>query len=149
MQQKAFAFLRIVFGVVWAVDAWFKWQPEFASGFISYFTSAAQGQPALIASWITWWVHIVSPHPSAWALFIACCETAIAVGLLFGVLTRTAIVGGAVLALLIWMIPQAFGMPFMSGTTDVGAGIIYVLLFIALWFGQCWKAYSIDRLLTK
>jgi hypothetical protein len=21
--------LRIVFGVVWAIDAWFKWQPDF------------------------------------------------------------------------------------------------------------------------
>jgi hypothetical protein len=21
--------LRIVFGLVWAVDAWFKWQPDF------------------------------------------------------------------------------------------------------------------------
>ncbi len=25
--------LRIVFGLVWAIDAWFKWQPDFINNF--------------------------------------------------------------------------------------------------------------------
>jgi len=27
------ALIRIVFGLIWAVDAWLKWQPDFAAGF--------------------------------------------------------------------------------------------------------------------
>ncbi len=28
-RMKGIGILRIVFGLVWAVDAWFKWQPDF------------------------------------------------------------------------------------------------------------------------
>jgi hypothetical protein len=28
--------LRIVFGLVWALDAWFKWQPDFINNFTDY-----------------------------------------------------------------------------------------------------------------
>jgi hypothetical protein len=32
-RMEGIAALRIAFGVVWAVDAWFKWQPSFVGGF--------------------------------------------------------------------------------------------------------------------
>jgi hypothetical protein len=31
--------LRITFGVVWAIDAWFKWQPGFINDFADYQTT--------------------------------------------------------------------------------------------------------------
>jgi thiosulfate dehydrogenase [quinone] large subunit len=144
MKSKQFALLRIAFGVIWAIDAWFKWQPAFFSGFVGYFTAAAESQPAAIVTWINWWVQIVSPHPEAWALFIACAQTLLAIALIFGLFTRAAIICGIVLSFLIWAVPEGFGMLFMPGMTDPGAAIIYVLLFIALWIGESWRAYSLD-----
>ena len=44
--------LRIAFGVVWAIDAWFKWQPAFVDNFTDYLAGARQDQPAWIQSWM-------------------------------------------------------------------------------------------------
>lgn len=46
------AILRIVFGLVWAIDAWFKWQPDFINSFSSYLTGNLDGQPAWVVNWI-------------------------------------------------------------------------------------------------
>lgn len=33
-RARAIALLRVAFGLIWAIDAWFKWQPGFLSSFI-------------------------------------------------------------------------------------------------------------------
>ena len=40
--------LRIVFGLIWGVDAWFKRQPGFITGFVDYLNGAQAGQPLVI-----------------------------------------------------------------------------------------------------
>lgn len=149
-REKQFALLRILFGVVWAINAFLKWQPGFWSAggsFLDNFTSALSGQGSAMTTWLTWWIGIVSPHPEGWALLVALCETAIAVGLIFGLFTRTTILGGMVLSFLIWAVPEAFGGPYMLGmTTDIGAGIIYMFVFATLWVGKSWQAWSLDPL---
>lgn len=40
--------LRITFGVVWAIDAWFKWRPDFIDNFAGCLTGAQQDQPASV-----------------------------------------------------------------------------------------------------
>ncbi|MHB8289002.1 MAG: hypothetical protein ACYDEY_07145 [Acidimicrobiales bacterium] len=37
--------LRVAFGVIWAVDASFKWTAGFREGYLGDLTSAASGQP--------------------------------------------------------------------------------------------------------
>ncbi len=147
--QKSFALLRIAFGFVWAIDAFFKWQPAFLNGFSDQVTAALSGQPAWITDWIQLWAGIVSPHAYAWAIIVALSETAIAIGLIFGLFTRTAIIGGIILALLIWTVPEGFGGPYIASSTDIGAAIIYVFVLVALWIGMSWKAYSIDARLKR
>ncbi len=142
--EKQFAALRIVFGIVWAIDAFFKWQPAFQTGFLDYFTEALANQPAWVQSWIQLWIGIVSPHPEAWAIVVAIAETAIALGLIFGLFTRIAIIGGAMLIFLIWAVPEGFGGPYTEGATDIGTSIIYVFVFVALWIGESWRAWSMD-----
>lgn len=144
-REKFFAVLRIAFGCVWAVDAYLKWQPAFQNGFTDQVSAMISGQPVLVASWIQLWVNLVSTDPHLFALIIALGETAIATGLILGFFTRTALAGGILLSLIIWTVPEGFGGPYISGVTDVGAGIIYVFVLVCLWAGQCWRSYSIDR----
>ncbi|MDR3546925.1 MAG: DoxX family protein [Candidatus Pacebacteria bacterium] len=147
--EKPFALLRIAFGVVWAIDAGFKWTPSFINGFTGYLTSALDGQPAWIQDWINMWVHFVSINPHAFAIVVALGESAIAAGLIFGLFTRLALAGGIILALVIWVTAEGFGGPYAAGSTDVGTGIIYVLVFIALWLGRSWRSYSLDSLIKR
>lgn len=148
-EYTSFALLRIAFGIVWAIDALFKWNPAFINNFTTYLTNGAQGQSALVQAWINLWVRGVSVNPHFFAIVVALCETAIAVGLIFGFLTRIAIIGGIAMTLVIWSTAEGFGGPYVAGSTDIGAAIIYALLFFALWAGKCWERYSIDAVLKQ
>ncbi len=149
VSDKAFSVLRIVFGCVWAVDAYFKWQPAFLNNFTSYLEEGAQGQPALVQAWVNLWIHTVSVDPHTFAIIVALSETAIAIGLLFGLLTKIAMSGGIAMALVIWSTAEGFGGPYMAGSTDIGAAIIYVLVFLALWAGKSWRHMSVDAWLNR
>jgi hypothetical protein len=39
-QARGIAGLRILFGFVWLIDAWFKWQPDFVTQFSNYLTGS-------------------------------------------------------------------------------------------------------------
>ena len=81
---KGIGVLRIVFGLAWAVDACFKWQPDFVRGFTHYLTGSRQGQPAWVKGRIGFWVDIVKVNPHLFAYIVAVAETAVAIGLLLG-----------------------------------------------------------------
>ena len=42
--------------------------------------------------------------------------------------------GGVILSVLIWAVPEGFGGPYQSGSggTDIGTGIIYAIAFLGL-----------------
>ncbi|HEC93866.1 MAG TPA: DoxX family membrane protein [Candidatus Kaiserbacteria bacterium] len=148
-EDKSFAVLRVVFGLVWLADASFKWRPAFINNFTSYLVNGAQGQPVAVQAWINFWIHTVSVDPHFYAIIVALAETAIAVGLIFGFFTKVAISGGIVLALVIWTTAEGLGGPYVSGSTDIGTAIIYVLVFVALWLGRSWRFASIDGFIRK
>ena len=80
--------LRILFGVVWGVDAWFKRQPDFVNNFTSYLTGAQAGQPWPVHHWIGFWVSTVGVDPKLFAYLVALGETAIAIALILGAFTN-------------------------------------------------------------
>ncbi len=147
IEDKHFAVLRIIFGAVWLIDAVFKWAPSFMNDFTGYLMAGANGQPAIVQAWIGMWVKGVSVDPHVFAIFVAVSETAIALGLLFGVLTEIAIAGGIAMTLVIWSTAQGFAGPYVPGSTDIGAALIYAMLLTALWLGKSWRYYSVDRFL--
>lgn len=148
-EDKAFSLLRIAFGFVWLIDASFKWNPAFINNLTDYLTQGAQGEPALVQAWIHLWIVTVSVNPYFFAILVALAETSIALGLITGFLTRVALLGGMAMTLVIWSTAEGFGGPYSPGSTDIGAAIIYFLLFIALWLGKSWRYYSLDSLLGK
>ncbi len=147
--ERNFAFLRIAFGCVWAIDAWFKWQPAFLNGLSDMLTSMLDGQPAWVQAWIHLWINMVSVHPHLFAVLIALIETVIAFSLIFGFLTRIGLWVSMIFAFLIWSIGEAFGGPYVAGSTDIGCACIYIFVAIGLYLGASWRAYSLDGLLQQ
>ncbi len=140
--------LRIVFGLVWAIDAWFKWQPDFINNFSSYLTGPLDGQPAWVQAWINFWIYIVKVDPHVFAHAVAIGETAIAITLIVGAFSNLTYVVGVLLSIVIWTTAEGFGGPYVAGSTDIGAAIIYVLVFAGLFFANAGLYYGVDRYLT-
>ena len=147
-RAQAFGILRIAFGLVWAVDAAFKWQPAFQSGFVKYLTGALDGQPVAVQAWIRFWVDIVKVDPHLFAVIVALGETALALALIFGVFSNLATVGGLLLCVVIWTTAEGLGGPYVAGSTDIGTAIIYIFVFVALFLAQSGLDMGLDRRLT-
>ena len=145
--------LRIVFGAVWAIDAYLKWQPSFINSYADNVKSAAVGQPDWLRPWFRLWRHLVAVDPRLLAHATAVIETVIALGLLLGVARRGVYLLGAVWSLAIWVIPEGFGGSFLAGATDVGTAIMYALVFAALYsletLPAATGAWTLDRRLEQ
>ena len=140
--------LRIVFGLVWAIDAWFKWQPDFIGNFSDYLTGAVKDQPAAVKSWIDLWINVVNVDPHVFAHAVAIGETLVALGLIFGVLSNLTNLGGILLSVVIWSTAEGFGGPYTAGSTDIGAAIIYALVFVGLFLSSAGLYLGFDRRVT-
>ena len=140
--------LRILFGIVWGIDAWFKWQPDFINNFTTYLTGAQADQPWPIHHWIQFWVNTVGIDPTFFAYATAVGETAIAIALVVGAFTNLTALVGVLLSVVIWSTAEGFGGPYHAGSTDVGAAIIYPLVFAGLFLSSAGLYYGIDRKLT-
>ena len=140
--------LRIVFGIVWAVDAYFKWQPDFINNFMTYLNDAAEGQPPAVQSWINFWMNIIHVNPQPFAYLIAFGETALAIGLIFGVLSNLTNILGILLASVIWSTAEGFGGPYVAGSADIGSAVIYVLVFVGLFLSRAGLYLGLDKYLT-
>lgn len=145
---QAIGMWRIVFGLVWAIDAYFKWQPAFLTGIVTYLTGGMKGQPAPVMAWIRFWIDVVKIDPHVFAYIVALSETALAVALVFGILSNIADLGGVMLAFVIWSTAEGFGGPYKAGSTDIGTSIIYVLMFVGLFLSQSGLHLGLDRRLT-
>ncbi len=145
---KGIGVLRIAFGLVWAVDAWFKWQPGFINNFSDYLSGAQQDQPVFIHHWIGFWISTVGIDPHLFAYLVAAGETAIAIGLILGVFTNLNYVLGVVLSLIIWSTAEGFGGPYKETSTDIGAAVIYGLVFAGLYLSSAGLYLGLDRKLS-
>jgi thiosulfate dehydrogenase [quinone] large subunit len=140
--------VRIAFGMVWAIDAQFKWRSDFIHNFVGYLTGALSHQPPLVRHWIGLWINVVKVDPTAVAYVVAISETALAVALIFGIFTDLACLGGALLCLVIWSTAEGLGGPYVAGSTDIGTAIIYVFVFGLLFLTRAGLYHGYDRRLA-
>lgn len=140
-----FALLRIAFGIVWAIDASFKWQPGFMAHIVSDLSGAMQGQPAAVQAWIGFWLDIVKLDPSLFAKLLAIAETSLAIALILGLFTNLACVGGMVLSFFIWSTAEGLGGPYGPASTDVGTSIIYEFVYVAIMLSAAGRQLSVDK----
>jgi thiosulfate dehydrogenase (quinone) large subunit len=124
--------VRLLFGVIWAIDATLKWLPGYRHTYISNLKSAAQGQPSWLHGWFHFWINLQTGAPSLFATLTGMTESALALVLLLGIGRRAGYTVGALYALMVWAVGEGFGGPYTSGSTDIGTGIVYTMMFITL-----------------
>ena len=149
-RERGVGLTRIIFGLVYAIAATLKWQPQFQNTFVAQISAARDGQPALIQAWISFWANLVSFNPLLFARIEASTETAIAVFLIFGLFSNLTSIVGILLSLGIWSTAEGFGGPFIPGhSTDIGTAFPYAVLFAVLLFLSAGRYYGLDQWLTS
>jgi uncharacterized membrane protein YphA (DoxX/SURF4 family) len=125
---------RLLLGVAWLTDGVLK----FTSGFVDTFQAAVQASqsnaPSWLSGWFSFWASQAGSNASAIVDTVGILEIALGLALLFGFMRKFAYLGGVLLSLLIWAVPEGFGGPYQSGSggTDIGTGIIYAIAFLGL-----------------
>jgi thiosulfate dehydrogenase (quinone) large subunit len=125
--------LRMLFGMVWLVDAFFKWQPGFRTSFTAMIQGMVSSQPGIVRPWFQFWVLVATHTGHLLPDLSAVTETALGVALILGIARRPVFVIGALYALFVWAIGEGFGGPYALGiSTDIGAAPIYAFVFACL-----------------
>lgn len=123
---------RIGFGLIWLIDGGFKWQSGFHKGFADMVNSAGQGQPSWLHWFYTFTHNVFTPHAYVWAYAIASIETLIGLALILGFARKTTYVVTFLTGLGIWAVAEGFGGPYTSGSTDIGAAVMYAVVALGL-----------------
>ena len=126
------SFVRVTFGAVWLVDGLLKFQTGVIESFPDMIKEAAEGHPAWLHPWFSFWYNLTLVDPAPFVYAIGLLELALGVALLLGFMRKTAYIGGMVLSMLIWSVPEGFGGPYGPSSTDIGTGIIYSFVFLLL-----------------
>lgn len=145
--------VRIVFGLIWVADVYFKWQPSFLNGLLDVMHDGTMGQPGWLMPWFNLNRAIIAVQPTLWAHGIAVVETAIALALLLGFARKVTYLGGTIWSLLIWTTAEGLGRTRPSEiATDIGTAIVYSVVFLALLAAdQCsgTRPYSLDAVIER
>ena len=148
--QKSAA--RVVLGVIWGIDAAFKWTPSFRHEYLSLVQAAGQGQPGWLHPWFAFWVWLISPHEVLFAYSTALAESVIALSLILGFARKLGYWLSVAFGLLIWSTAEGFGGPYTAGATDIGTGIVYALagvFLLALNATAGTSRFSLDAVLER
>jgi thiosulfate dehydrogenase (quinone) large subunit len=125
--------LRVLFGMVWLVDAFFKWQPGFRDSFAGVIQGMVSSQPGILRPWFQFWALLATHTGHLFPDLTAVTETVIGVALIAGIARRPVYIIGALYALFVWAVGEGFGGPYALGSsTDVGAALIYTFVFASL-----------------
>jgi uncharacterized membrane protein YphA (DoxX/SURF4 family) len=140
------AIVRILFGVLWAADAIFKWLPGFIGGqtLSDELGKADKVDTPVVHQWLQMWNGLGMANPAGFALFIAIIETLVALALIFGVFSNVAFIGSAILSFAIWSGAEGFHLPFKDGMTDLGPSVGYIFASLALFFAAAGSTWSVD-----
>lgn len=124
--------IEIIFGVIWGIDGVLKFLPGVVQAFPNLIIQASTGQPAWLSGWFLFWAHATFGNPAVFVYSVGFFELALAFCLIFGFMRKVGYLGGFVLSLIIWSVPEGFGGPYGPGSTDIGTGIIYAIVFMLL-----------------
>jgi nitrite reductase (NO-forming) len=142
--------VRIAFGLIWAINASFKWLPGFIKGqsLDHQFAIHDNVQTPVIHQWISAWHDVASASPMSFAIGSAVIESLIALALIFGIFSNVVLIGSAIYSFGIWSGAEAFGLPWNApGITDIGPSVGYIIASLALFCAAAGSIWSVDRIL--
>jgi nitrite reductase (NO-forming) len=149
-RREGAAAVRIGYGLVWAVDAGFKWLPGFIHGQVldKDLSKASKIDVPVLHQWLQMWHSLAGVNPGAFAVGTAIVETLIALGLIFGAFSNLVFLGSAVFSFGIWSTAEAFHLPWNTpGITDLGPSVAYIFASLALFYAAAGSTWSLDRVL--
>ena len=125
--------LRMLFGSIWMADGLLRFLPGTYSQ-LSYWmvVMVEDSQPPWLAGWLSAWAGLIAGNPALWWYGFGLMELAIGLCLFTGFLRRPVYLLGLAVSIFLWTVPQAFGGPYGPGSTDMGTGILYAVIFLAL-----------------
>lgn len=124
--------LRVIFGLVWIIDGTMKFVWLGPSDVATLVQGAASGQPAWLAPWYNFWTSIITLNAAFVLYGVGLWELILGFTLVFGLMRKLSYLSGILLSLIIYGVDEGFGGPYGPGSTDIGAAIIYVFVFVAL-----------------
>ncbi len=133
--------VRILFGLLWAFDAFWKWQPDFLHNSLTYLQASEAGQPAWIVAYIGIALRIFGIFgPFFFGLFAATAETVLAASLLFKRAQNWFLPIGFLYSFGVWTTAEGWGGPYALGSTGnrgdvLGTCNIYMLVYLFLMVG--------------
>ncbi|HEX3648976.1 MAG TPA: hypothetical protein VHV49_11145 [Pseudonocardiaceae bacterium] len=139
--------VRIAFGVIWAVDAIFKFLPGFVRGQTlgDELGNGDKVQTPIIHQWIELWNHAALSAPAAFAIGTGVIEVIIAVCLLVGAFSNAVFIGSAIWSFGIWSAAEGFHLPWSKpGITDLGPSVAYIIASLVLWYAAAGATWSVD-----
>jgi len=119
---------------------------------IKLIQDASQGQPGWLHPWYNFWLASLTSAPATCLHGIGSIELALGSALVIGFLRKSVYLGGIILSLMIWSIVEGFGGPYKSGSTDIGAAIMYALTFVTIMIverSSNYSKYSLDALIER
>jgi hypothetical protein len=130
--------LQLALAAVWLLDAVLQYQSfMFSKGFSQMLAGTAAGNPAVIASPITWDARLVAGHPVALNTVFATIQLLLALGIAYRPTLRAALAASVAWSLGVWWFGEGLGGVLNGGASPVngapGAVIIYALLAVLLW----------------
>jgi nitrite reductase (NO-forming) len=144
--------LRIGFGVIWLIDAILKWLPGFRASYMDTIMGIRDGQPFWLRWWFDSWINLQHPAITFFWALVATAETLIALALIAGFARKATYIAAIAFSVMIWSTAEGFGGPYTSGSSDIGTGIIYAVVFagpLALSYYASPARYSADYYLEK
>jgi len=146
VETKEIEVIRILFGLLWAFDAFWKWQPAFLEGSLSYLQGAQLGQPAWIAAYIGLFIHLIGLVGGlTFGIGAAVTETVLALSLLLKRGQKWFLPIGFLYSFGVWTTAEGWGGPYHLGSTGnrgdmLGTANIYMVVYLFLMV-----AYLYDR----
>jgi uncharacterized membrane protein YphA (DoxX/SURF4 family) len=125
---------RLLLGLAWLTDGILKFTSGFVNDFLASVQASQANAPSWLSGWFNFWASQASSNSTLIVYTVGTLEVALGVALILGFMRKVAYLGGVVLGLLIWAVPEGFGGPYQSGAggTDIGTGIIYAIAFLGL-----------------
>jgi uncharacterized membrane protein YphA (DoxX/SURF4 family) len=104
------------------------------NNFLGAVQTPQSNAPSWLSGWYSFWTTQATNNATTIVYSVGILEVMLGLALVFGFMRKVAYLGGVVLSLLIWAVPEGFGGPYAtnSGGTDVGTGVIYAIAFLGL-----------------